>query len=126
MKVDKEVYNYLNYELSQYERYKKEFQALYKEITEGPFPAHDPISHMNTRRISAGLIKALKHTISTTEDTLRDLSEEHNHIFREVYCKNRKDFESIAMEMNISGETFRRRRRDIIYAFGAKSGIIKG
>lgn len=142
MKINKNIYNYINFELLHYKIYKEELKnirceiietgatapALYENINMGIRSQGQNASPTENKAISlitTVSVLALEKTIRAIENALQTLHEDHNRIFYEVYQKNRKDFYKLAIEMGMSYETFNRRKFDLIERVGIELGVLK-
>jgi len=135
MKLPRELYNYLCYELYNYEKNKKELLLLREEIIESSpvtFEGNiknnrisNPTEKKFMRLSSSASIIALERSINAANDAMKILREEHRHLFREVFTKGRKDYIELAAEMCIGERTMKRYKGELIQTFGVCLGVIK-
>jgi len=134
MKIAKEVYRYIEYELAHYEDYKRELGLERERILESSPVRMSETPPIKQKSDSTGskVIKLMESTavlslerrIKAVEKTLARLTETHRTLFDSVYIKGRSDYDKICFELSISRETFSRYKKSIIYGFGVELGII--
>lgn len=135
MNVPKEIYRYIEYELSHYEDYKKELALERERIIEsspqrinGMLPSQkgrsDPTCRKAIMLTESTAVLSLERRIKAVDRTLSRLSDTHNKLFDKVYNKGREDSAMVCMELNISKETFSRYKKSIIYGVGNELGLI--
>ncbi len=135
MKLDKEVYRYIEYELYHYEDYKDELELERERILEGSgnrlvgMPKRNERSDVTQAKAislaESTAVLSLERRIKAVDKTLSRLTDLHKQLFVEVYCKSRKDVYGLCMELSISRETFSRYKRSIIYGVGNELGLIR-
>lgn len=133
MKMPKEIYNYVEYELYHYEEYKYNLELEKERILDGDARTYNggirnsSIAKTTERKtillIEGTTILSLERRIRAIESTLKRLTDLHMTLFEFIYIKNRKDNHVICQELNISPETFKRYKRAIIYGVCSEMGL---
>jgi len=85
----------------------------------------NPTEQKAIKIIESTSVIALEKTIRAIEWSLQSLTDEHRQVFREIYTRCRQDYGAVAIELHISPETLKRKRRELIEMFGLRWGIIK-
>ena len=125
----------IEHEFYNYEYYKNELEQIRGDILSLNIPVIDGMpkggqlnkpTEQNAMELSTSVsVISLEKTISAIEWSLRSLTEEHRVIFDEIYNKGRKDYYALSYDLHISFETLRRRKNELIIAFGLKFGVLK-
>ncbi len=134
MKLAKEVYRYIEYELYHYEDYKKELLLERERIIESSpgylsgMPRRSDKSDVTyskaVRLTESTAVLSLERRIKAVEKTLSRLSGLHGTLFYELYTKARKDYVKLCLDLNISRETLTRYKTSIIIGVGNELGIV--
>lgn len=134
MKIDKEVYKYINYELMHYEEYKK----LLKEekeniITNSPLPPDGqpkgkgmpgkPTENKAIKISTSVAIMKMEKTIKAIDTAYNDFSDEYRRVF-DLYYIGKYGIVKTCRDANISEKTFYRWRDNIVYSVGTELGVI--
>lgn len=135
MKIDAAVYRYIEHELYNYQRYKKELELERQAILDGsPLPPDGQprgtaLSNPTEKKAIAlwsniGIV-ALQRSINAIEQTYSELDEEHRKVFIEVYEKKRKDWYWIGRDLGMAERTIMRKKSNIVMLAGKNLGIIR-
>ncbi|MFT9498264.1 hypothetical protein [Anaerosolibacter sp.] len=134
MRIPREIYNYINFELLHYEEYKKQLEFERERILESS-PAIDgqprgtEISNSAQQKAikltDSMTIMYLERTIRSIDKALISLTNTHKELFDKWYIKGRKDLYSMCDELGISDRTFYRYRKEIIMLTGKELGLLK-
>lgn len=135
MKIDAAIYRYIEHELYNYQRYKKELELERQAILDSsPLPPDGQpkgttLSNPTEKKAIAlwnniGIV-ALQRSISAIEQTFSELDEEHKKVFIEVYEKKRKDWYWIGRDLGMAERTIMRKKSNIVMLAGKNLGIIR-
>lgn len=135
MKIDAAVYRYIEHELYNYQRYKKELELERQAILDSsPLPPDGQprgtvLSNPTEKKAIAlwsniGIV-ALQRSINAIEQTYSELDEEHRKVFIEVYEKKRKDWYWIGRDLGMAERTIMRKKSNIVMLAGKNLGIIR-
>ena len=134
MKVAKEVYRYIEYELEHYEDYKRELELERERILESSpdrlshlpriLGKKDPTAKKAVKLVESTAVLSLERRICAVDRTLSRLSEAHRAMFNEIYVKGNFNQTYVCGKLNISPGTFARHKKHIIYGVGHELGII--
>lgn len=134
MKIPKEVYRYIEYELYHYEEYKEKLEIERELILESSSGAADGqprgsrISNIpldKTIRLNESVtIMSLERIVKAVDKSMKSLSPLHRKVFEEFFNKGRKDIYMMCDDLGISRETFYRYKHKIICLVGLELGIL--
>ena len=135
MKINKRVFNYIDYELCNYESYKTKIDEIRKDILEeSPHPPDgqprgttasditlDKVIKMNT---PAALVR-MEYTVGCINKILKKLDSEYNKFFKENYEVEKPNNKMrVCSEVHISESTYYRMKRNIIKLVAREMGMI--
>lgn len=134
MKIDREVYRYIEYELLHYEDSKKELENLKMEIIEAsPEPSDgqpkckggksDPTEQKAMKLLSNVAITKITKTINAIDRVYSTLNRDYLKFFEWNYIK-RAGIVKTCREVNISEKTYYRWKDNIVYSVGRELGLI--
>lgn len=137
MKVEKQIYNYVNFELQSYAEYKRLLSEMRDDILFGS-PRRDfvGISGKGTLQDSTGekaiklaepsvALWSMERLVRVVDHTLRELGGDYPEVFEEIYIRGNHNLISVGDKLGMSEETVRRRKQAIIYSVGYRLGAIK-
>lgn len=134
MRIDREVYRYIEHEMYHYREYQKELREYEEEILEGsPEPpdgqpkgsgTSNPTENKALKLITPKGYSEMEKTISSIDTALSLLSERQKEIFKLKYV-NQENVNAICRKLYISYETFNRDRRKVVEKVGLELGAIK-
>ena len=134
MKIDKKVYNYIDYELQHYQENKKKLEELRSDIIEAsPEPSDgqpkgqggtsNPTEGKTVKLMSSISILTLEKTIKAI-DTVKDkLNEDYKKFFEFNYIKQ-AGIVRTCNEIPISERTYYNMKEKIVIAVGQELGLI--
>lgn len=135
MRIDKDVYKYIEFEMRHYNEYKKEISNMREEIIESsPEPPDgqphgnsigNPTEHKAVKLSMSVSIASMERVIKSVDNALNRLTERHRRIFEMEYVKGRKDRYSMSDELFISYRTFAYAKNELVFAVGRELGVIK-
>ncbi|MCL2592751.1 MAG: hypothetical protein FWD82_05230 [Defluviitaleaceae bacterium] len=134
MKIPKEIYNYIEYELSRYDLYKEELELEREKILESGYQLvyDDKVFTTNiskpTEKKAITLlfgvsILGLERIIRAIESAIK--TKEHEDVFKEYYRKKRRDIYLICEDLSITRSSFFRYRNEIVTNMAIELGILK-
>ena len=132
MRIDENVFKYIEHEMFNYEATKKELEQYKEDIIEGS--AKPEVNESGGRTGDATSSKAIKLSSSTfilncerttraIDDSLKLLGGKYTKLFNFKYLKGISKRE-IELELNISSRTYYRMRRELVSIVGQKLGLI--
>ena len=135
MKIDAVIYRYIEHELYNYERYKKELELERQAILDSsPLPPDGQpkgtaLSNPTEKKAIAlwsniGIV-ALQRSINAVEQTIKELDQTHKDVFEQIYINGRRDVYKLCDELCISEPTLRRKKSNIVMLTGKNLGIIR-
>ncbi|RKL62317.1 hypothetical protein DXT63_11850 [Thermoanaerobacteraceae bacterium SP2] len=111
MKLDKAVFNFIEHELCNVEKYSKRLQDM------------DSISEISfTEIVSCAEAAHMWRIIRAAAKALEVLNEGHRKLYELLYVQN-KPWQRTCAEMHVSERTFFRLRRELIVAVAANLGL---
>ena len=135
MRIDREVYRYIEHEMYHYREYKKELMEYEEEVLEGsPEPpdgmpkgngTSNPTENKALKLVTPKGYREMEKTISSIDTALNLLSERHKKIFEMVYLRKRRDYYGISDDLHISFRTFQYAKKELILTVGRELGAIK-
>ena len=135
MRIDKDVYKYIEFEMRHYNEYKKEIKNIREEILEGsPEPpdgqprsnrAGSPTENKAVKLSMSISLKSMEALVKAVDKTMELLTDRHKRIFEMVYIHNRRDRYNMSDELHVSYETFNNNKNEIVLAVGRELGAIK-
>lgn len=135
MRINKKVYNYIDYELSNYKFYEKNIEAIRKDIlTSSPLPADgqpkgnntsdptvDKVIQLNTPMA----IYKMEQNKKCIERALEKLDVDHKNFFEANYVKtNGNEKFKVCNDLPVSERTYYRMKNRIIECVGREMGLI--
>ena len=133
MKIRKEIYKYVDYELQHYEENKKELERMKLEIIEKSPQSSDgqprgnmcgnPTEQKAIKLVSSVAIRKIEQNIRAIERVKNTLNSEYSKFFELNYIL-RVGIVKTCREANISEKTYYRWRDNIVYATGKEMGLI--
>lgn len=135
MRIDKEVYNYINYELSNYKLYEERIEDIKSGIIESSpnvmygVPKGNSVGNPTLYKViemSTPLaIQRMEHNKACIERALKKLDMYHNEFFDKNYKENNGNNKiGVCYELNISERTYYRMRGKIIEYVAREMGMI--
>ena len=135
MRIDKKVYNYIDYELSNYKYYEQKIEELKKEIIDSsPNPPDgQPKGNMTTNPTLDKVIKLttpmaiyrMEYNQECIKRALEKLDNYHNEFFEKNYIENNGNNKiGVCYELHISERTYYRMRNKIVEFAGKELGLI--
>lgn len=135
MKIDTAVYRYIEHELYNYQRYKKELELERQTILDSsPLPPDgqprgNAVGNPTERKVvdlwSNISIIALQRSINAVEQTIKELDQTHKDVFEQIYINGRRDIYRLCEELCISEPTLRRKKSNIVMLMGKNLGVIR-
>lgn len=133
MKIDKEVYKYIEYELRHFEKNKRKLEELRDEIIEsspeppdgmpkGQGSTGNPTESKVLKLITSVSIKKLEDTVDAITTVYSNLTEDHQQFFDWNYVKN-AGIVKTCMEVHISEKTYYRWKDTIIDMVATELGL---
>ena len=134
MKIDKKVYNYIEFELQHYEENKEKLKEMRLDIIEAsPEPSDgqpkgqggtgNPTEQKAMKLISSVAIRKIERTVNAIEKVRNTLNKEYLKFFEWNYII-KAGIVKTCQEVNISEKTYYRWRDSIVYAIGRELGLI--
>ena len=134
MKIDKKVYNYIEFELKRYEENTKKIDEIRANIIDaGPEPADGqpkgqggtgkPTERKGIKLVSSTALLKMESTNDAIKKVYKQLDKNYKDFFDWNY-KKQVGIVRTCQEVNISEATFYRWRDKIVYAVGEEMGII--
>lgn len=134
MKIDKKVYNYIDYELQHYEDNKKRLEELKADIIDAsPEPSDgqpkgqggtgNPTESKALKLTSSVAIVKLESTLNAIEKVRSRLNEDYLKFFEFNYIKQ-AGIVKTCNEIPIGERTYYNMRDKIVYAVGQEMGLI--
>lgn len=135
LKIDRDIYKYIEFEMRHYNEYKKEIKNIREEILEGsPEPPDgmpnsngtgNPTENKAVKLSMSVAIASMERVINAIDNALKRLTDRHRRIFEMAYVKGRKDRYSMSDELFISYRTFAYAKNELVLAVGQELGVIK-
>lgn len=134
MRIDKKVYNYIEFELQHYEENKKELERLREEILDAsPSPADGqpkgqggtgkPTEIKAVKLMSSTALLKLENTITAIEKVKIQLNKDYTKFFELNYIKQ-AGIVKTCNEIPIGERTYYNMRDKIVYAVGQELGLL--
>jgi len=135
MRIDKEVYNYINYELTNYKLYEKRIEDIKKGIIEAsPAPMYgvpkgnnvgNPTLYKVIEMSTPLAIHRMEYNKECIERALKKLDIYHNEFFEKNYKENNGNNKiGVCYELHISERTYYRMKSKIIEYVAREMGMI--
>lgn len=133
MRIDKEVYKYINHELQHYEENKKELERLKTEIIEqSPAPADgqprgntvgNPTEQKTMKLLTSAAILRIERNIRAIDKIYNQLNKEYKRFFDLCYIEQ-VGIVKTCNDIPISEKTYHRWRDNITYSVGMELGLL--
>ncbi len=134
MKIDKKVYNYIDFELKRYEENTKKIDEIRANIIDAnPEPSDGqpkgqggtgkPTERKAIKLVSSTALLKMESTNDAIKKVYKQLDQNYKDFFDWNYIKQ-VGIVRTCQEVNISEATFYRWRDKIVYAVGEEMGII--
>ena len=134
MKIPKEIYNYIEFELYRFDLYKEELELERERILESGYNIsfgdkiktsghQSPTENKAIKLLQTASILGLERMVRAVENALE--TNEHKLVFKEYYRKKRKDLYLICDDLNITRSTFFRYRKEIIASVAKELGVLR-
>lgn len=134
IKIPKEIYKYIEYELYHYTDYKQELMLERERILESsPGPpdgmprgsaTSDSTQNKALKRTAGTAVLSLERRINAVDRTLNTLTDTHRQLFKKVYGDAREDVYRMCDELHVSRETFYRYKKHIVLRVGYELGLL--
>lgn len=133
IRIDKRLYRYIEYELYHYEQYKKDIQIQRNRIIDGATTNDgqpkgtaigNPTEMKGIKLVTSASIVSMERVVRAVDNALKSLGVQHDQIFKMLYISGRRDIYAMCDDMHVSYETFKRRKRELIYRVGVELGLI--
>lgn len=133
IRIDKRLYRYIEYELYHYEQYKKDIQVQRNRIIDGATTNDgqpkgtdigNPTEMKGIKLMTSASIVSMERVVRAVDNALKSLGVQHDQIFKMLYISGRRDIYAMCDDMHVSYETFKRRKRELIYRVGVELGLI--
>jgi len=136
MRINKKLYNYIDYELTNYKEYAKAIENMKKDIIESSPPPSDGQPTAKNRVTDPTLDKVIQITTPMAiyrmefnkrciEKALSKLDSYHNEFFEKNYKENNGNNKiGVCYEMHISERTYYRMKNKVIEYVAREMGII--
>lgn len=134
MKIDKEIYRYIEHELMHYDTYKKKIKEMREEIIEeSPPPSSGqptgqgmtgkPTERKAMRLVTSTALLKMEQTVDAIDKVRKMMSDDYIKFFELNYIKQLGTI-GVQCEAHISEATYHRWKYNIIYAVGRELGVI--
>lgn len=135
MRINKKIYNYIDYELTNYKFYQQKINELRKEIIDSSPNPPDGLPKGNAKtdetldkviQLSTPMaIYRMEHNKECIERALKKMDKYHNDFFNKNYKENNGNNKiKVCYELAISERTYYRMKNKIIEYVGKELGLI--
>ncbi len=135
MRINKKIYNYIDYELSNYKLYEKKIKEIREDIIDSsPPPADgqpkgnklsDPTADKVMKLTTPLAISRMEYNKECIDKALKRLDEDHKKFFEKNYKEtNGNNKIKVCNEMPIGERTYYRMKRKIIEYVAREMGMI--
>lgn len=134
MKIDKNVYRYIEFELYNYEQYKKEIEIERNSVIESSpcfdgqprgYAVGSPTENKCIQLLTSKALKSMQNVVTAVENMKKRLTETHYKLFLACYVQKRRDRYSLCDELGIAEATFTRYKHQVVEFIGLELGVIK-
>lgn len=134
MKIDKNVYRYIEFELYNYEQYKKEIEIERNCIIESSpcldgqprgYAVGSPTESKCIKLLTSKALRSMQNVVTAVENMKKRLTETHYKLFLACYVQKRRDRYSLCDELGIAEATFTRYKHQVVEFIGLELGVIK-
>lgn len=122
MKIDKKVYNYIEFELQHYEKSKKKIEEMKTDIIEENEPLGKPAEKKAFKLMTTVSLIQLEKRVQAIEKVKESLNEDYKKFFEFNYIKQ-VGIVKTCNEIPICERTYYNMRDKIVYAVGQEMGL---